>query len=106
MGSLGRPGIFRADKSGLNEELVYNPEDRGLLFTPLLLFPGGNDLLAAGFPFGFESKFHFLQSKRHQPRGNGFRARCLGALRRRVGRARENRAVLPGRKRADKHLEI
>ena len=42
-------GIFRAGKSGLNEELVYNSEGTGLFFFPLLLFPGGNDLLAAGF---------------------------------------------------------
>jgi len=41
-------GIFRSGKSGLNEELVYNSEGSGLRFIPLLLFPGGNDLLAAG----------------------------------------------------------
>ena len=43
------PGIFRAEKSGLKEELVYNPEGTGLWVYPLLLFPGGNELLAAGF---------------------------------------------------------
>jgi serine/threonine protein kinase/Tol biopolymer transport system component len=43
----GGPGIYRAGKSGLNEELVYNPESSGLIFIPLLLFPGGDDLLAA-----------------------------------------------------------
>ena len=42
------PGIFRAGKSGLNEELVYNSEGTGLLFFPLLIYPGGNDLLAVG----------------------------------------------------------
>jgi serine/threonine protein kinase len=42
------PGIFRAGKSGLNEELVYNPGGTSLFFIPLLLFPGGNDLLAGG----------------------------------------------------------
>jgi Tol biopolymer transport system component len=42
-------GIFRANKSGLNEELVYNPKNTGLLFAPGLVFPGGNDLLAVGF---------------------------------------------------------
>jgi serine/threonine protein kinase len=42
-------GIFRAGKSGLNEELVYHPEGTGQFFFPLLLFPGGNDLLAGGF---------------------------------------------------------
>ena len=41
-------GIFRADKSGLNEELVYNAESTGRFFVPLLIFPSGNDLLAAG----------------------------------------------------------
>jgi len=46
--SEGR-GIFRAEKSGLNEELVYNSEGTGQFFFPLLLFPSGNDLLAGGF---------------------------------------------------------
>ena len=41
-------GIFRAAKSGLNEELVYQPDDAGLRIFPRSLFPGGNDLLAAG----------------------------------------------------------
>lgn len=40
-----RPGIFRADKSGLNEELIYSPQDTAQQFFPALLFPGGNDLL-------------------------------------------------------------
>jgi DNA-binding winged helix-turn-helix (wHTH) protein/Tol biopolymer transport system component len=38
------PGIFRMGKSGLNEELVYKSHDRFLF--PMLVFPGGNDLLA------------------------------------------------------------
>ena len=42
------PGIFRAERSGLNEELVYNPETTDRSFIPALLFPDGNDLLAAG----------------------------------------------------------
>jgi len=41
-------GLFRAGKSGLNEEQVYNSEGSPLYFIPLLLFPGGNDVLAAG----------------------------------------------------------
>ena len=41
-------GIFRAGESGLNEELVYKSDDTSLRFTPRLLFPGGNELLAAG----------------------------------------------------------
>jgi len=40
--------IFRAGKSGLNEEQVYNNAGSPLYFIPLLLFPGGNDVLAAG----------------------------------------------------------
>jgi hypothetical protein len=43
---LGSSGIFRAGKSGLNEELVYNPEGAGVDFIPLLLFPGGKDILS------------------------------------------------------------
>jgi Tol biopolymer transport system component len=42
------PGIFRAEKSGLDEELVYKPEDTSLDFFPLLLFPGGHNLLVGG----------------------------------------------------------
>jgi Tol biopolymer transport system component len=45
---LDSPGIFRAGKSGLNEELVYKSEGTDLFFVPLLLFPGGKDLLAVG----------------------------------------------------------
>jgi serine/threonine protein kinase len=40
--------IFRSEKSGLNEEIVYNSEATGLIFVPVALFPGSNDLLAAG----------------------------------------------------------
>jgi len=39
------PGIFRADKFGLNEELVYEPKDSNGFTTPILPFPGNNDLL-------------------------------------------------------------
>jgi serine/threonine protein kinase len=46
------PGIFRSQKSGLNEELVGNPKSPGFFF-PLLLFPGSNDLLAVGIRPGF-----------------------------------------------------
>ena len=42
------PGIFRAGKTGLNEELVYSPHDTDLFYFPSLLFPGGNALLATG----------------------------------------------------------
>jgi serine/threonine protein kinase len=43
------PGIFRAANSGLNEELVYKPDDTGRLFIPIALFPGGYDLLLGSF---------------------------------------------------------
>ena len=54
-------GIFRAAKSGLGEELIYSSEGTGLFFVPLLLFPGGNDLLTAGFPMVFGPRFHFYR---------------------------------------------
>ena len=50
-------GIFRANKSGLNEEVIYNPGRTDQFFAPLLLFPGGNDLLAAGVSPSPEPKF-------------------------------------------------
>ena len=43
------PGIFRAATSGLNEELVYKPDDTGRRFIPIALFPGGDDLLVGSF---------------------------------------------------------
>jgi serine/threonine protein kinase len=43
-----RPGIFRAEKSGMNEELVYSSAGTGYFF-PIALFPSGNDLLAGSF---------------------------------------------------------
>ena len=43
------PGIFRAANSGLNEELVYKPDDTGRRFIPIALFPGGDDLLVGSF---------------------------------------------------------
>jgi serine/threonine protein kinase/Tol biopolymer transport system component len=54
-------GVFRAETSGLNEELVYNPEGTNLFFFPVLLFPGGNNLLAAGIPSTVGTKFHFYK---------------------------------------------
>jgi DNA-binding winged helix-turn-helix (wHTH) protein/Tol biopolymer transport system component len=49
--SFDNPAIFRVGKSGLNEELAYKPQDQdnSLSFFPLLLFPGGNNLLAAAW---------------------------------------------------------
>ena len=42
-----RSGIFRAGKSGLNEELVYKSEDASWYLTRFLLYPEGNALLVA-----------------------------------------------------------
>ena len=56
-----RVGIFRAEKSGMNEELVYNPEGTGLWCVPLLLFPGGNDLLAGRARPEDLPNFHFVR---------------------------------------------
>jgi Tol biopolymer transport system component len=54
-------GIFRAGKSGMNEELVYNFEGSGHSFIPLLVFPSGNDLLTAGLPASFGPKIRFYR---------------------------------------------
>jgi serine/threonine protein kinase len=62
-------GIFRSEKSGLNEQLVYNPEGTGLFFFPKLLFPGDNDLLAAGFPpssFAGKCRFYRINVTSHE----------------------------------------
>jgi len=56
---LDNPGILRVGKSWLNEELVYKPEGTEH-FIPLLLFPGGNDLLAGAV-------------RPHSPNGRFFR---------------------------------
>jgi serine/threonine protein kinase/Tol biopolymer transport system component len=57
---FGSSGIFRAGKSGVGEELVYSSQSTGLSLLPLLLFPGGNDLLAADGPL-FSHNFRFYR---------------------------------------------
>ena len=55
-------GIFHAGKSGVGEELVYGSQATGLRFVPRLLFPGGNDLLAAASSSNFnQQQFHFYR---------------------------------------------
>ena len=54
------PGIYRAGKLGLNEELVYKSEGNSLFFAPLLLFPDGNDLLVGAVRVD-SSSFHFFK---------------------------------------------
>ena len=46
--SKSTAGIFRAEKSGLNEEAVYNPGNTSLDWFPASLYPGGANLLAFG----------------------------------------------------------
>jgi serine/threonine protein kinase/Tol biopolymer transport system component len=48
----GSSRIYRAGKSGLNEEQVYDFGETGLVIAPALLFPGGNELLAYGYREG------------------------------------------------------
>jgi serine/threonine protein kinase/Tol biopolymer transport system component len=50
----GGSAIFRAEKSGLHEESVYNFKGAGQSYFPLLLFPGSQDLLVAASSFGFD----------------------------------------------------
>jgi serine/threonine protein kinase len=47
-GKSDKPGIFRVQKSGLHEELVYSPKESSLHVLPALVFPDGKELLAAG----------------------------------------------------------
>ncbi len=54
-------GIYRSEKSGLNEEFVYKGEGTGLSFFPKLVFPGGKDLLAAGFTPSYTGKCRFYR---------------------------------------------
>ena len=54
-------GIFRSEKSGLNQEAVYTAEGTGMFFLPLLVFPGGNELLAAGIRGQVGPEFHFYR---------------------------------------------
>jgi serine/threonine protein kinase/Tol biopolymer transport system component len=55
------PGIFRGTRSGLKEELVYDFKGTGIYCIPLLVFPDGNDLLAARIPQGDYRAFHFIK---------------------------------------------
>jgi len=57
----GSASIFRSEKSGLNEETVYDSPGNAAFFSPVLLFPDGNDLLAAGSSSIFGSQFRFYK---------------------------------------------
>jgi serine/threonine protein kinase/Tol biopolymer transport system component len=55
-----RSEIYRAGKSGIGEESVYSSQSADLGVVPVLLFPDGNDLLAAGVRRG-SPNFRFLR---------------------------------------------
>ena len=98
-------GIFRAEKSGLNEELVYNSEDANRYFVPLLLFPGDSELLAAGVRQGSPNvRILRINLSSHETVDLGEIA--VGGNGKRMGRTRENPAIHSYCKRADEHLEI
>jgi serine/threonine protein kinase len=60
-------GIFRAQKSGLNEELVYSSAGTGISFIPLLVFPDGKELLAAGGqPYSADFNFYRINLTSHK----------------------------------------
>jgi serine/threonine protein kinase len=60
-GKIDNPGIYRAGKSGLNEEVVYKPKDNGLLCFPLLFFPNGSEMLVGVFPATAWSNFRLYK---------------------------------------------
>jgi Tol biopolymer transport system component len=55
--TLGR-AVFRADRSGLNEETVYTFENPPLWPISILPFPGGSDLLVASVAQYNDQQFH------------------------------------------------
>jgi serine/threonine protein kinase len=60
-GKIDNPGIYRAGKSGLNEEVVYKPKDNGLWYIPLLFLPNGSEMLVGGFQAGAGSNFRLYK---------------------------------------------
>ena len=97
--------IYRAGKSGLNEELVYNPEGTGRFFIPLQLFPDGKALLAAaGQPYSSKFSFYRLDVTSHKAidlgEVTGGNSGCC------VGGTWRCRPIQPKRKRLHEHLEI
>ncbi len=60
-------GVFRADKSGLNEELVYKSSKEGLRVIPLLVFPDGNELVIANIrPDASDTHFYKINLASHE----------------------------------------
>jgi Tol biopolymer transport system component/predicted Ser/Thr protein kinase len=59
--------IFRAETSGLNEELIYNSKEPGVFFQPLQVFPGGNDLLVIGYTTNqLNGRFYKINVSTHE----------------------------------------
>ena len=66
-GKSDSPGVYRVEKFGENEELVYKPEGTDQFFAPLLLFPGGNGLLVAGYRDGSPNfRFYKINVTSHE----------------------------------------
>jgi serine/threonine protein kinase/Tol biopolymer transport system component len=55
---LDNPGVFRARKSGLNEESVYSFKGTGLWAARFLPFTDGRDLLVVAVAPGASERFH------------------------------------------------
>ena len=105
---FGSFGIFRAGKSGLNEEWLYNFEGTGLFFVPLLVFPGGNELLAAASSSGFaQPQIHFyrINVTSHEAIDLGEVSWDPNHPDAEWGEPGEC-AIQPHNKRADEHLEL
>ena len=103
------PGIYRAGNSGLNEELVYKSQDSGLFVAPVLLFPGGNELLAAGWPIlTLPTSFRILgiNLTSHQAVDLGEVSVNFSNPDYRVGRTGEVHPIQPRDKWVDEHLEV
>jgi Tol biopolymer transport system component/DNA-binding winged helix-turn-helix (wHTH) protein len=57
----GGQALFRAGKSGLNEEVIYRPEDTSRVYSVRLLFPDGKHLLAAGARYMYGASNRLLK---------------------------------------------
>ena len=58
-----KPGVFRADKSGMNEELIFDTQGTGRSYVPILAYPNGNEIIAANAPMasGIQPDFRFCR---------------------------------------------
>jgi len=99
----GSSAIFRADNSGLREELLFQSQDSGLYFYPLLVYPGGKDLLVGvGRPHSPNDRMLRINLSSHEAADLGEipgGGHCLG-------RIRKFHTSQPYGKRADQYLEV